>query len=110
VRRIGPLVRHCAALLRSAQPDEFDGDLLVFVATANSGHVLDAAQWARACTGQIRATSLACTHEQIVVPSRLSRIAREVDDYLRRAPSRIPFDAATSIAPQLGWSAKPFPG
>ncbi|HEY6789156.1 MAG TPA: amino acid adenylation domain-containing protein, partial [Trebonia sp.] len=88
VRRIGPLVRHCAALLRSAQPDEFDGDLLVFVATANSGHVLDAAQWAQACTGQVRATSLDCTHEQIVVPSRLSRIAREVDDYLRTAPSQ----------------------
>ncbi|MCW2929347.1 MAG: non-ribosomal peptide synthetase [Actinomycetia bacterium] len=105
-RRIGPLVRHCAALLRATQPEEFDGDLLVFVATANSGLVLDAAQWAQACTGQVRATSLACTHEQIVVPSRLSRIAREVDDYLRTAPSQIPSDAATGLSapgPRRAW-------
>jgi amino acid adenylation domain-containing protein len=81
-RRIAPLIRRNAQLASGAPPEVFDGGLLVFVAAANPGRVLSAADWAASCSGTVGEFSYPCTHEQITQPNWLGRIARQIENHL----------------------------
>ncbi|MET8232771.1 amino acid adenylation domain-containing protein [Micromonospora sp. NPDC005298] len=89
-QRLAALVElggHHLRLTRTYLPSRYDGEVLLFSATAEPGGLtsdVKAAAWRRTA-GQVRVRDLDCAHRDVLRPGPLAEIAATIDPFLERA-------------------------
>ncbi|MFC8300698.1 amino acid adenylation domain-containing protein [Micromonospora orduensis] len=89
-RRLAALVElggHHLRLTQRYLPSRYDGEVLLFSATAEPGGLTSdakAAAWRRT-VGQVRVRDLDCAHRDVLRAGPVAEIAATIDPYLRRA-------------------------
>ncbi|MEV7327370.1 amino acid adenylation domain-containing protein [Micromonospora sp. NPDC093244] len=78
---------HHLRLTQSYQPSPYDGEVLLFSATAEPGGLTSeakAAAWRRTA-GRVRVRDLDCAHRDVLRPGPVAEIAATIDPFLERA-------------------------
>ncbi len=77
------VIQHHTRLMVDFQPDRFEGDMLLFMATEDRDSTPSPSTWKSYVTGDIAVHEIACRHADMSLPAPLSTIGRLVEQHLR---------------------------